>query len=321
MTTQGSAFYLDVYRRMVRIRLFEEAAAELYRKGELPGFLHASIGQEAVAVGVSAHLGPRDVITSTHRGHGHVIAKGARLDRMMAELFARETGYCRGKGGSMHIADLDLGILGANGIVGAGIPIAAGAGLAFKMRGEPRIAVAFFGDGGSNTGAFHEGLNLAAVWRLPCVFVCENNEYAESTPRRVHQPIPDIAVRARAYAIPGAVCDGMDFFSVYETVGEAVRRARQGEGPTLVEAKTYRFGGHHMGDPGTAYRTREEVERYRERDPLVVFKTRVQERGLASAQALKSVEEEVPTELEDAIRFARQSPPPPIESALEDIFS
>jgi TPP-dependent pyruvate/acetoin dehydrogenase alpha subunit len=321
MKTQGSTFYLDVYRTMLRIRMFEEAATDLYRKGELPGFLHSSVGQEAVAVGVCANLEVHDVITSTHRGHGHVIAKGARLDCMMAELFARETGYCRGKGGSMHIADLDLGILGANGIVGAGVPIAAGAGLAFKMRKERRVAVAFFGDGGANTGAFHEGLNLAAVWKLPCVFVCENNEYAESTPRRVHQPIPDVALRAQAYAIPGVIADGMDFFSVYEAVGEAVRRARDGGGPSLVEAKTYRFGGHHMGDPGTAYRTKEEVERYRQRDPIVVFRKAATERGLASPETLKAVEDDVAAELDAAIRFARQGPPPGIESALEDIFS
>lgn len=314
-------FYLDAYRQMLRIRMFEEAATDLYRKGELPGFLHSSVGQEAVAVGVCMHLQPHDVITSTHRGHGHVIAKGARLDRMMAELYAKETGYCRGKGGSMHIADLDLGILGANGVVGAGVPIAAGAGLAFKMRKEERIAVAFFGDGGTNTGAFHEGLNLAAVWKLPCVFVCENNEYAESTPRRVHQPIENIAVRAQAYAIPGLIADGMDFFSVHEVAGEAVRRARQGGGPSLVEAKTYRFGGHHMGDPGTAYRTKEEVELYRRRDPLQLFKTKITERGLATGEALRAIEAEVAAELEGAIRFARQSPSPKVESALQDIFS
>jgi pyruvate dehydrogenase E1 component alpha subunit len=313
--------YLDAYRRMVRIRRFEETAAELYRGGELPGFLHASIGQEAVAVGVCMHLGPEDVITSTHRGHGHVIAKGARLDRMMAELYGRATGYCRGKGGSMHIADLDLGILGANGIVGAGIPIAAGAALAFAMRGEPRVAVAFFGDGASNTGAFHEGLNLAAVWKLPCVFVCENNEYAESTPRRIHQPVAEIAVRAQAYAMPGVVCDGMDFFAVHAAVGEAVRRARTGQGPTLVEAKTYRFLGHHMGDPGTAYRTRDEVEQYRQRDPLRLFREQVRRQGWLSADALAAVEREVEAELAEAVRFARQSPPPPVEWALEDIFS
>ncbi len=312
---------LNAYHQLVRIRGFEERAAELYRSGELPGFLHSSIGQEAVAVGVCAHLTADDVIASTHRGHGHVIAKGARLDRMMAELYGKSTGYCRGKGGSMHIADLDIGILGANGVVGGGIPITTGAGLAFKLRKEERIAVAFFGDGATNTGVFHEGLNVAAVWELPCVFVCENNEYAESTPRRVHQRIRDIAIRAQSYDIPGMVVDGMDFFAVYEGAGEAIQRARQGGGPTVVEAKTYRFSGHHLGDPGTAYRTRDEVETYRQRDPIVLFKRRVISDALLTAEELDAVDRAVATEVEEAVRFGRESPLPAVEVALEDIYS
>lgn len=317
----GKAVCLDVYRRMLRIRRFEESAAELYRSGELPGFLHSSVGQEAVAVGVCAHLDTRDVIASTHRGHGHVIAKGARLDRMMAELYGKETGYCRGKGGSMHIADTDLGILGANGIVGAGVPIAAGAALALKLRGAPQVAVAFFGDGATNTGAFHEGVNLATVWQLPCVFVCENNEYAESTPRSIHQRVKDVAGRAAAYDVPGLIADGMDFFSVYEVAGEAVRRAREGGGPTFVEAKTYRFGGHHMGDPGTTYRTKEEVERYRQRDPLSLFQRRVIAEAEVTTEELTAVEREVAAELQEAIRFGRESPLPAVDSALTDVYS
>jgi pyruvate dehydrogenase E1 component alpha subunit len=314
-------FCLEAYRRLVRIRVFEETAAQLYRAGELPGFLHLSVGQEAVAVGVCLHLDGADVIASTHRGHGDVIAKGARLDRMMAELYARETGYCRGKGGSMHIADLDLGILGANGIVGGGLPIVAGAGLAFSMRGEPRVAVAFFGDGASNTGSFHEALNLAAVWQLPCVFVCENNGYAESTPRRVHQRVDDVAVRASAFAMPGVTIDGMDLFAVHAAAGEAIARAREGGGPTLLEARTYRYSGHHLGDPGTAYRTREEVEAHRARDPLRLFRDRAVRDGLVDPDALDAVEGAVAAEIEEAVRFAKASPAPRVESALEDIYS
>lgn len=310
-----------MYRQMARIRMFEERAAELYRAGELPGFLHSSVGQEAVAVGVCAHLTPGDVITSTHRGHGHVIAKGARLDRMMAELYARETGYCRGKGGSMHIADLDLGILGANGIVGGGIPIAVGAALALRLRGERRVAVSFFGDGATNTGAFHEGLNLAAAWEVPCVFVCENNEYAESTSRRVHQRVKDVVTRAVAYDLPGTIADGMDVFSVYAVVGEAIARARQGRGPSFVEAKTYRFSGHHLGDPGTAYRSKEEVEVHRRRDPIKLFREKLVREGLASSAELEAIDGEVAAELEQAVRFARESPLPKPETALEDIYS
>ncbi|MFQ5830059.1 MAG: thiamine pyrophosphate-dependent dehydrogenase E1 component subunit alpha [Candidatus Methylomirabilia bacterium] len=321
MSAASKDFCADVYRRMLKIRMFEESAAELYRSGELPGFLHSSIGQEAVAVGVCVHLDPSDVILSTHRGHGHVIAKGARLDRMMAELYGKETGYCRGKGGSMHIADMDLGILGANGIVGAGVPIAAGAGLALKLRGQGQIAVAFFGDGATNTGAFHEGLNLAAVWQLPCMFVCENNEYAESTPRRAHQRIKDVALRAEAYDVPGMIADGMDFFSVYQVVGEAVQMVREGRGPVLVEAKTYRFSGHHLGDPGTTYRTREEVEHYRRRDPLSLLRSRVIAEGVVTTEEVGAIEREVARELQEAIRFGRESPLPAPQSALDDVYS
>jgi pyruvate dehydrogenase E1 component alpha subunit len=311
---------LELYRKMVEVRIFEETAAELFLKGQLPGFLHSYIGEEAVAVGVCAHLSPQDMITSTHRGHGHAVAKGARLDMMMAELFAKKTGYCHGKGGSMHIADLDLGILGANGIVGGGIPIATGAGLAQKMRGGDRITVAFFGDGGSNTGAFHEGVNMAAVWNLPVVFVCENNQYAESTPRGVHQKVKDIAQRALAYDIPGVVMDGMDVFDVYQKSGEAIDRARSGGGPTLLEAKTYRFMGHYVGDPQT-YRDKAEVEQWKLRDPIATFRRRVTEEGRVAATDLDAIDAEVKAEMEGAVTFARESPEPEPEAALHDIFT
>jgi pyruvate dehydrogenase E1 component alpha subunit len=311
---------LEIYRKMVAVRVFEETAADLFLKGQLPGFLHSYIGEEAVASGVCAHLTPQDMITSTHRGHGHAVAKGARLDMMMAELFAKKTGYCHGKGGSMHIADLDLGILGANGIVGAGVPIATGAGLALKLKGSDRVTVAFFGDGGSNTGAFHEGVNMAAVWNLPVVFVCENNQYAESTPRDVHQRIKDVAQRAMAYDIPGVVADGMDVFDVYQKTGEAIDRARTGGGPTLVEAKTYRFMGHYVGDPQT-YRSKDEVEQWKKRDPIAMFRKRVVEEGKITAADLDAIDAAIAKEMEQAVEFARQSPEPDIESALQDIFT
>jgi pyruvate dehydrogenase E1 component alpha subunit len=312
---------LKMYHTMVRIRMFEQRIMELFQQGRLPGFLHVSIGQEAVPTGVCAHLRPNDYISSTHRGHGDVIAKGARLDRMMAELYGKKTGYCKGKGGSMHIADLELGILGANGIVGAGIPIATGTALAFKMRRTDQVAVCFFGDGGSNTGAFHEGLNLASVWNLPVVFVCENNQFAESTPQRVHQKIKDIAVRAVAYDIPGETVDGMDVLEVYRVAGEAIARARAGGGPALVECKTYRFYGHYVGDPGTAYRRPEDVEEWRQRDPIPAFARRLVAEGVATEAEIESIDGAVRREVEEAIQFAEASPEPDLEDALQDVYA
>jgi pyruvate dehydrogenase E1 component alpha subunit len=310
-----------MFTTMAKIRAFEERSSDLFLRGVLPGFLHSYIGEEAVATGVCAHLSVKDVITSTHRGHGHVIAKGARLDKMFAELYAKRTGYCKGKGGSMHIADLDLGILGANGIVGAGIPIAAGAAVAFRLRKEPHVAVAFFGDGGSNTGAFHEGTNLAATWNLPVILVCENNEYAESTPRSVHQKIKNISERAKAYDIPGVIVDGQDVLAVYDVAGEAIQRARSGQGPTLIEAKTYRYTGHYVGDSGTLYRTREEVEERRKRDPIALFRQKLLADKSFSEQELQTIEAEVARELDEAVRFGEESPEPELEDALTDVFS
>ncbi len=309
-----------MYHTMVRIRMFEERIMDLFQQGRLPGFLHVSIGQEAVPTGVCAHLRPNDYISSTHRGHGDVIAKGARLDRMMAELYGKTTGYCKGKGGSMHIADLDLGILGANGIVGAGIPIATGTALAFNMRRTDQVVVCFFGDGAANTGAFHEGLNLASVWNLPVVFVCQNNQYAESTPQRIHQKIKDISVRALAYDIPGETIDGMDVLEVYRVAGEAIVRARAGGGPTLVECKTYRFHGHYVGDPGTAYRRPEEVEEWKQRDAIATFAQRLVTEGMATEADFKAVRASVQRELDEAIQFAEASPDPDVREALEDIY-
>ncbi|MFQ6111978.1 MAG: thiamine pyrophosphate-dependent dehydrogenase E1 component subunit alpha, partial [Nitrospinota bacterium] len=258
-----------IFETMLRIRMFEEKAVDLFQHGFMPGFLHVCIGQEAIAAGVCAALRPDDHIISTHRGHGHIIAKGGDYRYMMAELYAKRTGYCKGKGGSIHIADMDLGILGANGIVGGGIPIANGAALAFKLKKTGQVLVCFFGDGASNQGSFHEGLNLASTWHLPVVFICENNQYAESTPQKVHQHITDISCRAEAYDIPGVSVDGNDAVAVYEAASEAVERARQpGEHPTLIECKTYRHMGHYIGDPGTLYRSDEEVAEWKKRDPI-----------------------------------------------------
>jgi pyruvate dehydrogenase E1 component alpha subunit len=302
---------------MLRIRLFEERAIELFMAREMPGFLHSYIGQEAVAAGACAALREDDYITSTHRGHGHVIAKGLHLDRMMAELFGRTTGYCKGKGGSMHIADFSLGILGANGIVGGGIPIATGAALSAKMRASGQVVATFFGDGASNQGAFHEAVNLGAVWALPIVYVCENNLYAVSTHQERHMRIQDISLRAAAYGIPGVTVDGNDPVAVYHAVSEAVERARAGSGPTLVECKTYKWMGHYIGDPAN-YRPKDEVAGWKARDPIPRFERRMLNAGVMTQEEIDAAHAAVRAEVEAAVEFARQSPLPRPEAALED---
>jgi pyruvate dehydrogenase E1 component alpha subunit len=311
---------LEIYRKMVSVRTFEETAADLFLKGQIPGFLHVYVGEEAVAAGVMAHLTDQDFISSTHRGHGHAVAKGARLDMMMAELYGKKTGYCHGKGGSMHIADLDLGILGANGIVGGGIPIATGAGLALKMKGTDRVCVCFFGDGASNTGAFYEGVNLAAVWGLPVVFLCENNQYAESTPRATHQKVKYVSDRAAAFNIPGVSMDGMDVFDVYQKTGEAIDQCRKGQGPILLEARTYRFLGHFVGDP-QPYRTKDEVEEWKRRDPIKMFRERVIKEGTITAAEMDAIDAKITTDMAAAVEFGRTSAEPGVEVALQDIFT
>lgn len=310
---------LELYRKMVRIRLFEMAVSDLYARGEIPGFLHTYVGQEAVAAGVCANLRVEDKITSTHRGHGHLVAKGARLDLAMAELFGKGTGYNKGKGGSMHIAEPDLGMLGANAIVGAGIAIANGAALTAQYLGEDWVAVAFFGDGATNTGVFHESLNLASVWDLPILFVCENNEYAESTPRAQHQKVKDIADRAQAYGIPGVIVDGNDVEAVYLKAGEAVQRARSGEGPTLLEIKTTRWRGHHEADTQD-YRPKEDLESARANDAILRFQEVLLGRGI-SQDVLDEIRAEVEDELEGAIQFAKAGPLPDPAEARTDIFT
>jgi pyruvate dehydrogenase E1 component alpha subunit len=310
-----------MYRTMLRIRRFEERVKQLFRDARLRGSVHLYIGEEAVATGACAALRPDDYITSTHRGHGHCIAKGGRLDRMMAELYGRETGYCKGKGGSMHIADLDSGILGANGIVGAGIPIAVGAALGTRILGRDRVALAFFGDGGANQGAFHEGINFAAVQKLPVVFVCENNLYSQTTPNKYTIAGGSVARRAEAYGIPGERVDGQDVLAVYRSVKAAVDRARAGQGPTLIECMTYRFEGHFLGDPET-YRSREEVQEWREkRDPISLFAAKLLATGQFSQAELDQIDQEVLAEVEDAVRFAENSPLPRLEALWEDVYA
>jgi pyruvate dehydrogenase E1 component alpha subunit len=311
---------LSLYRKMLRIRRFEERVAELFAEGKIPGFVHLYIGEEAVAAGVTEHLRDDDYITSTHRGHGHVIAKGGDLKKMMAELYGRKTGYCKGKGGSMHIADVGLGILGANGIVGGGPPIAAGAALAAKYKGTDQIAACFFGDGASNQGTFHEGLNLASIWKLPVVFVNENNFYGISFSQARSMNVPDIADRASAYDIPGVVIDGNDVIAVYEAFGEAAKRARAGEGPTLIECKTYRHRGHFEGDP-TNYRPEEEVERWKEKDPIPRMEKRMLEMDIVTQEELDRIDEEIRQEVEEAVEYAEESPWPEPEEVLEDVYT
>jgi pyruvate dehydrogenase E1 component alpha subunit len=311
---------LDAYRGMRTIRGFEEKLAELVTAGKLAGFLHLYAGEEAVAVGVCAHLTDRDIVTSTHRGHGHCIAKGVDMRGMMAELFGRSTGICKGKGGSMHIADLDRGMLGANGIVGAGIPLATGAALTAKLKRTGGVAVAFFGDGATNQGQFHEALNMAAVWELPVVYVVENNGYGEATPTEFVTPVEDIAERAASYAMPSAVVDGMDFFEVTAKAGEAIARAREGGGPTLLECKTYRYFGHYVGDPLT-YRRKEEAEEVRQhRDPLDLLEKRAVEAGVVDADALRAVDGEVAAEIAAAVVWAEESPLPTADDVLRDVY-
>jgi pyruvate dehydrogenase E1 component alpha subunit len=308
-----------LYEQMQTIRVFEERAGKEFAAGKIPGFVHLYAGEEAVAVGVCTHLTDDDFITSHHRGHGHCIAKGVDLRKMAAELLGREAGACRGKGGSMHIADVSKGMLGANGIVGGGFPLAAGAGLTAKTNGKGQVAVCFFGDGAANQGTFHEGLNLAGIWKLPVIFVAENNGYAESTPVTYHMSCRDIADRAAGYGMPGVTVDGMDIFAVYEAAGEAIARARRGEGPSLIECKTFRYYGHFEGDALT-YRTKEEVDSYRSRDAIQALRRSIVQRGIAAAQELEAVDKQVQERIDDAWQFAEAAPLPAPEDALTDVY-
>ncbi|HCG0869930.1 TPA: thiamine pyrophosphate-dependent dehydrogenase E1 component subunit alpha [Pseudomonas aeruginosa] len=320
MSTLSTDQLLHAYRVMRTIRAFEERLHVEFATGEIPGFVHLYAGEEASAAGVMAHLRDDDCIASTHRGHGHCIAKGVDVHGMMAEIYGKKTGVCQGKGGSMHIADLEKGMLGANGIVGAGAPLAAGAALAAKLKGSDAVAVAFFGDGGSNEGAVFEAMNLAAVWNLPCLFVAENNGYAEATAANWSVACDHIADRAASFGMPGVTVDGFDFFAVHEAAGAAIERARAGEGPSLIEVKLTRYYGHFEGDAQT-YRDPDEVKHYREtRDCLKQFRERTCHAGLLSASDLDAIDAEVEARIEDAVQRAKNDPKPEPDDLLRDVY-
>jgi pyruvate dehydrogenase E1 component alpha subunit len=311
---------IQMYRKMLEIRFFEEKVYELYGQNLVPGTIHLYAGEEAVAVGVCANLRNDDYIVSTHRGHGHCIAKGARLDKTMAEILGKKTGYCKGKGGSMHIADFSIGMLGATAVVGAGIPIATGAGLSIKLRGTDQVAACFFGDGASNQGTFHEAINMAATWGLPVLFVCENNLYAMGTRQSQVMLIENVADRAQAYGISGVTVDGNDVLAVYEVTKIAVENARAGKGPTLIECKTYRHKGHSRVDPAT-YRPKPEVSEWMKRDPIIRLRTHLLETHKLTEEETKKIETEVTVAIEAAVKFATESPYPAPEEALEDVYA
>ncbi len=305
---------------MKLIRAFEEKAGELYAEGRITGFLHLSVGEEAVPTGAISVMAPNDYLTSTHRGHGELIVRGGDIKRMMAELFGKKTGYCKGKGGSMHITDIKVGHLGANGIVGGGIPIATGAGVGIKIRKTDQAVLCFFGDGAVNTGAFHEALNLAGLWKLPVVYICENNFYAMSVSLYRSHAVKEIYKRAAAYDMPGVLADGMDVEDVRTKVKEALDRARRGEGPTLIEAQTYRYYGHSRTDP-SRYRTKEEEEAWKRRDPINTYIKKLKEKNLITDEDIKKMDKEIEFLIEEAVKFAEESPEPELESIYEDVYA
>ena len=313
---------IRLYSSMVKIRLFEERIVDLYARGLVPGLAHLYIGEEAVATGVCAGLRQEDYITSTHRGHGHVIAKGADLKPMMAELFGKKTGCCKGKGGSMHIADMEIGILGANGIAGGGLPIAVGSGMSAKWRGTDQVTVCFFGDDASNNGTFHESLNLASLYKLPVIFVCENNQYGISVGREKQTLIQDIAFRAANYDMPGVAVDGNDVLEVYQASLKALKRGWAGEGPSLIECRTYRWRGHHEGDPnqGRRYRTTEEIEGWKRKDPIERLAAKLITDKILTKKKMDTLKKEVLEEIDEAVAFANESDFPALEDMYEDVY-
>ena len=307
-----------IYQSLLRIRRFDEKADELFIQGLLPGTIHTYIGQEAVAVGVGMNLEPQDYVVGTHRGHGHCLIRGSAMSLMFAELLGKKTGLCKGKGGSMHIIDVEKGMLGANGIVAEGIPIATGVGLSIHYRKSDQVCACFFGDGASNSGPFHEGLNVAAVWKLPVIYVCENNQYALSVSSKKVTSVENIADRAHGYGIPGVVVDGMDVVAVLEAARTAIERARRGEGPTLLECKTYRFLGHSRGDPPYGpYRTKEELLKWKSRDALEMFRKKS---GLDDS-VVQEIVREVEREIDEAVNYARESPDPDVAEVLDELYS
>ena len=314
------AILVDAYTRMQRIRTFEERIVEEFSSGEIPGFLHVYLGQEASAVGTCLHLGDDDYIGSTHRGHGHCIAKGGDLNAMMAELYGKRDGLCRGKGGSMHIADMSKGMLGANAIVGGSPPLVIGAALTAKTRRNGKVAVAFTGDGGSNQGTVFEAMNMAVVLKLPAIFVIENNGFGEGTAASYACGTDDLAGRAAAFGMPARSVDGTDFFAVHEAIGEAVERARRGEGPSTVETRCPRYSGHFVGDP-QIYRDKDDIAVLRrDRDPLKVFRCRVTEAGLIDDAEFEGLDRAVADQIDEAVRFARAAPLPDVADLLADVY-
>ena len=311
---------IKLYTTMATIRNFEERGIPETGQRAMSGSVHSSAGQEAVPTGVCAHLSDEDYIGSTHRGHGHCIAKGVDPRRMMAELFGRSTGTNKGKGGSMHIADMSKGMLGTNGVVGASIPLAVGAGLTSKLKDLKRVAVAFFGDGAANQGVLHESMNLASVWKLPVIFCCENNGYAQSTPVEYALSTANVSDRAAGYDMPGITVDGMDVFAVYDAAGQAVERARNGEGPTLLECRTYRFYGHTVFDNPLTYRTKEEEDHWRARDPLKLFRENVLPLGDITLEELDQIDQEAANLMEEAIKLADAGPLPETDKIYEDVY-
>jgi pyruvate dehydrogenase E1 component alpha subunit len=311
----------EMYRRMFRSRSFELAAIEKMKTGEIPGALHTSVGQEASIVGSCMALREDDYMVGNHRSHGHPIGKGARTDRLFAELMGKVTGINSGMGGSMHLSDFSVGSLGETSIVGSGLPVAAGAALGSKLQGNDRVTLCFFGDGASNEGTFHESLNLAAVWVLPVVFVCENNGYGELSAASVMVSVPDVSMRAAGYGIPGATVDGQDVIAVYETVAEAVARARRGEGPSLVETKTYRFHDHAFGLPSPVYRDQAEVDEWRKRDPVTLFRARLLADGVLDETDVTQIEDNVAAEIAAAVAFAESSPYPSLDAAFDHVYT
>lgn len=310
---------IKILKDIITIRRFEERTIQMYAAGEFGGYLHPYVGMEAIAAGACAAIEEKDYLVSTHRGHGHCIAKGADLNKMMAELLGKVTGYCKGRGGSMHIADTELKMLGANGIVGGGIPISIGAGFGAKMRGEGEVVLCFFGDGASNNGVFHEALNMTAIFKLPVVYICENNLYAISMCSLDSVACKDIGKRACAYDIPGHIIEGSDPVEVYNTVKKAVKHARDGKGPSLIEAKTYRFYGHHPNDPAE-YRTKEEAEYYKkEKDPLINFKKVMIKEKIITKKEIEKMEKNIVEEVENAVDFAHKSPEPELAVFLEEV--
>ena len=321
---EGKELYMLMLKRMMLIRRFDETVKDLVQSAELVGMAHCYIGEEAVAVGACTALRDEDYITGNHRSHGHPISKGGDVRRAMAELLGKATGYCKGKGGSMHLADFEIGILGESGIVASALPVAVGAALGSKMQNNDRVVISFFGDGASNQGACHEAMNMASIWKLPVIFLCENNQYAVTTSYRDTVAVENISDRAVAYSMPGVLVDGQDVMAMHEATVVAVQRARAGEGPSLIEAKTYRYEDHSEGlnrilrEP---YRTEEEVEQWKKRDPISLHSTWLKEQGVATEEEIDSVWSEVSQAIDDALEFARNSPYPEADDLFTDMYA